>query len=89
MHYNHFVECLLTNFSQGNLRPLLEASITTEKTEQLFALLKQRSQNSELKNLWLMSPLVRYLFLHGHFEIIKSPFIEMEGRIMEKGVSLS
>lgn len=34
-----------------------------------------------------MTPFVQSLFSNGHFEIIKSPNIEMGGRVMEKCVS--
>ncbi|KAK2841643.1 hypothetical protein FQN49_006054 [Arthroderma sp. PD_2] len=61
----------------GYLRPLLEAAITKDETEQMFALLEEsRDRKSDLKNLLLMEPSVQHVFRNGHFEIIKSPYLE-------------
>ncbi|QVM10900.1 hypothetical protein D8B26_005551 [Coccidioides posadasii str. Silveira] len=51
----------------GTLRPLLDAAVTPELADKLFLFLQScETQNEELKNLWLMSPLVRSAFRGGH-----------------------
>ncbi|KAM5439867.1 hypothetical protein MferCBS31731_004278 [Microsporum ferrugineum] len=60
----------------GYLRPLLEAAITKEETEQMFSLLGSPGRESVLKNLILMEPSIRCCFRYGYFEIVKSPYLE-------------
>ncbi|KMU78038.1 hypothetical protein CISG_06800 [Coccidioides immitis RMSCC 3703] len=44
---------------EGTLRPLLDAAVTPELADRLFLFLQScETQNEELKNLWLMSPLL-------------------------------
>ncbi|KAI1917439.1 hypothetical protein LOZ53_004722 [Ophidiomyces ophidiicola] len=60
----------------GSLRPILEAFLTEETIKELFESLTLRGKENELKNMWLMSPIARSAFRHGHYSIIKSPHLE-------------
>ncbi|OAX78313.1 hypothetical protein ACJ72_07379 [Emergomyces africanus] len=65
------------DFEEGApLRLLLEAVITKEGVEELFAFLGSSSVEDQLKNLWLMGPSARIAFRCGQIYISKAAIIE-------------
>ncbi|OJD20949.1 hypothetical protein ACJ73_07711 [Blastomyces percursus] len=60
------------------LRLLLEAILTKEGVEELFALLGSSSVEDQLKNLWLMGPSARNAFHRGHIYIFKLLCLESD-----------
>ncbi|OJD13260.1 hypothetical protein AJ78_06267 [Emergomyces pasteurianus Ep9510] len=58
------------------LRQLLEAILTKDRLEKLFALLGSSSLEDQLQNLWLMGPLARNAFRRGQIHISKLNCLE-------------